>query len=306
MNLYSDGKNLYYDEKSELSDENILQDSRLIEEMDPNSLQDHRLLVEGESHPLDTEGRLLLDRSALMEVPRNFQDPRLLDAAETLVNLRGTDLASSNNPLFGGVASSAPSSGSTTLTLLQNSDAFARDDKSQFQLITEMTTIPPNLMQIDNSSGLHQDDPSSNPMILTSVSPGSILVTQNDIQTSASTTPSSSTGRGRGRGRGTGKRGRGKKDAGGVGRGGAVGTTAGASDGASIPGGANPGNMEEDGGMEGAGGEAVAAEKPPEMLRVGSLFIKSSIFDDILTERKVELFNHPSVQQFLKKNRICS
>ena len=138
-------------------------------------------------------------------------------------------------------------------------------------------------------------------MIQPSVS-GSILVTQNDIQTSTVTTPTSTTSRGRGRGRGTGtKRGRGKKDAGGVGRGGAVGATAGgANDGANLAAGAN---MEEDGGME---GEAVAAEKPPEMLRVGSLFIKSSIFDDILTERKLELFSHPSVQQFLKKNRICS
>ena len=129
------------------------------------------------------------------------------------------------------------------------------------------------------------------------------------------TTPAPTRGRGRGRGGGgasaggPSKRGRGKKDATGGGGRGAVGSMGGG-----LVGGA--------GGMDGMGGgstmtdgcedegaetgEQAAAEKPAEMLRVGSLFIKSSIFDDVLTERKLELFDNPSVIEFLKKNRICS
>ncbi len=129
------------------------------------------------------------------------------------------------------------------------------------------------------------------------------------------TTPAPTRGRGRGRGGGgasaggPSKRGRGKKDTTGGGGRAAVGSMGGG-----LVGGA--------GGMDGMGGsstmtdgcedegtetgEQAAAEKPAEMLRVGSLFIKSSIFDDVLTERKLELFDNPSVIEFLKKNRICS
>ena len=132
------------------------------------------------------------------------------------------------------------------------------------------------------------------------------------------TTPAPTRGRGRGRGGGgagagggPSKRGRGKKDTTGGGGRGAVGAMggglvggAGGMDGMG-GGGSTMTDGCEDEGAE-TGGEQAAAEKPAEMLRVGSLFIKSSIFDDVLTERKLELFNNPSVIEFLKKNRICS
>ena len=104
------------------------------------------------------------------------------------------------------------------------------------------------------------------------------------------TTPAPTRGRGRGRGGGgagagggPSKRGRGKKDTTGGGGRGAVGAMgggmvggAGGMDGMG-GGGSTMTDGCEDEGAE-TGGEQAAAEKPAEMLRVGSLFIKSSIF----------------------------
>ena len=155
----------------------------------------------------------------------------------------------------------------------------------------------------DHTGGL------GHPVILTSAS-NNVIQPNNPDHTPTHSNPGSAppSGRGRGRGRGGGggvsKRGRGKKDTSGGGRGGAV-----AGGGSYVGGGGLDGQSaglsgvpegEEEDGV--GGGENV--EKPAEMLRVGSMFVKSTIFDDILTERKLELFNDPRVIEFLKKNRI--
>ena len=93
--------------------------------------------------------------------------------------------------------------------------------------------------------------------------------------------------------RGRGKRGpskRGKKKSEGVGRGGAGG------------GGGGAGMIEpEDQEMLEPPEEV---ERKTEMLRVGPLFIKSTILDDILTERKQELLDHPQVVEFLRRKKM--
>ena len=56
------------------------------------------------------------------------------------------------------------------------------------------------------------------------------------------------------------------------------------------------------GGLEAAGPPEVSNKA--EMMRVGPLFIKSSIMDDILNERKQELMHHPQVIEFLKRKKF--
>jgi len=192
-----------------------------------------------------------------VEEQRTLEDPRLLDAAETLVTLQTSDLVSTNNPLFG-----------SSLTVLQNSDPY-RDDKRQYLL----GDLQSNLLQFDPNQPL-QDESVHMPHIVQHPSNNPSVIVPNEQV-------AMSTSRGRGRGRGPSKRGRKKAEGGGRGGGAGMGAA----------------EMEED------NQEPEVQEKKAEMLRVGPLFINSNIIDQILSERKQELMEHPSVLEFLSRNK---
>ena len=47
-----------------------------------------------------------------------------------------------------------------------------------------------------------------------------------------------------------------------------------------------------------------AAPRVGEMFKVGSMMLNSSVLDDILSEKKQELLQHPEIVEFLRQHGI--